>query len=172
MIQNRQTCGKYTVFTINMDAEDKVEFSVADPNEHLKNLVSLTMLLEGECSLDVKGAISLNNQVTPFSSSTIISGLDPFDKHRTAGDWLKNTKVVLTANKQSIYLCASVKARTPKPVTYEIKDINLTDIPVSALFILTVDCGEYLKNKPYVNEITGLTLEAQEGKIIIVQEAE
>lgn len=170
MIQNRQACGKYTVFTINMDTADKVEFTVLNSNDHLKNLVSLTMLLEGEASLDVKGAIYLDNKVTPFSSLDIIAELDPFDKHRTNGDWLKNTKVVLTANKPSIYLCVSVKAATHTPVSYDIKDISLAEIPVGALFIPTVDCGEYLKNQPYVNETNGLILPQQEGKIIIVQE--
>lgn len=172
MLKNRQLIGKYNVFTISMDADEQVAFTVMKPNNHLSKLVTLSMLLEGQGTLDVTGELYEDNKVTPFFSSTPLSSFDPFDRHRTQANWLDNTKVLLTAKTPAVYLCVSIASRVDAPVTYEIKDINLTEIPVSALFILTVDCGEYLKNKPYVNEITGLTLEAQEGKIIIVQEAE
>lgn len=173
MIQNRQTCGKYWVFTISMSAGDMVDFKVKDPNNLLQQNVSLNIMLEGGCNLKVVGSIMSDGKLTGHIRSSVIPALAGFDTYWQNNNWVGEGKATMTTDVPSIYLCVSIKENnTSLPISYQIVDMDSAVIPVGALFIPTVSCGEYLKNQPYVNETSGLTLPAQDGKVIIIQEVE
>lgn len=173
MISSHETLSVFNIFKLSMEAGEKIDFQIAQPNVLLSSITSASLMLKGSCSLSISGAVYESEGVTPHIRTDVIPSLTGFDTYRRKLNWASAITTTLSSLEPSIYLCVTLAPDGKIPLRYSIIDSNNAVIPQGALFIPTENCSIgnniYLKHEPYLNEIAELSLQSQLGKVIIVE---